>query len=62
MAEQVLVDWRDWKEYGMLPFHGDMNDQPFFVYEAFAMCSKISEIAMNERAERESAKASAANG
>ncbi len=32
--------WNEWKSLGVFPFPGGMDDQPYYVYEAFEICER----------------------
>jgi hypothetical protein len=49
-----VVDWwHNYREYKVLPFEGDLNDQPAYVADAIKACHDEGLKIQAERAERE---------
>lgn len=48
----ALRIWMDWRDFQVLPFDGDMNDQPMFVYEIIQLCTYEANEAMAEKAKQ----------
>jgi len=39
-VNHVIQWWSEWREYKVLPFPGEMRDQPAYVFEAIRACSE----------------------
>lgn len=33
-----LTWWREWRDYKILPYDGDLLDQPVYIYEVITLC------------------------
>lgn len=56
-AEEVLNWWTEWRTLRVLPWEGEIADQPQFVLDALSLCEETTSLVERDRTEKAEAEA-----